>query len=818
MKKIVSAMMAILMISSVVLAADIPASEYEHLTTTRYTEYLTNYHMTLEETIEDGLKGGEGFQCMYAYERHDKYPDYVARSYDTCGIYYSKDGAKTWYPEESYPGYTGDLSFGVCGLEYHPDNPEILFSYRWGVASETIAGGLYVSTDGGKTSRQIYALPRKKVKNNYDGWIKFGEYDEKKGKYPLYIVESNQDNPDRAGLYVSWDWDNEEKWNYNKPESGGITFERIAFGDAEKDGLIRRFTVSYDKKVMVASIGWKRDEQGNWSIKGAEGGMYASFDQGKTWLLRNKGIEEFVPSAIGIDPLNNEHWIMSPHYRWEKDLLGRENGYIMLYETWDSGETWQKMNVEDWNVPIKKEVEEQDQGKDWFGNPNGIASLNINKAGDTMVEQIIISFPNTKDGTQAILISMEHSCWPYRISFDGGKNFGYINDDARHYLGKDETGWYGDPWAISEAVPDEYLVGIWKSNDAGEDFHWNDSKVSGKLCTSFIWDSNGQLRRLGGFDIGIFETVEGYEGDFPPIVPHRRNNAFANATCADLVKDPNDDNHIWGIAGTTSYSMEEILVETDNNFVNSQYYVNMQMRRRAKADSNNVSDYPHYRVQYAPNDDQVIFSGLFYSNDNGKTWRESEYIIRAVDAFNSKVCYAMGDDVNNNKNQILVSYDGAKTWQSTGVSITNVRDCVVADKTEPYVVWVGEHNSSTTNLHRVDLKTGTIKTIGAAQGLRSNVEKRGLQLMELSYSDLYPNVMHIYGMDYYGQRGYNFISYNGGESWISIPGAPAQMNGSFGQFHPTKTQLWIGGPMGIWVFDYGKYAKDNNIELTNSNQ
>ncbi len=810
MKKILSMLMALLMLGTTVFA-DIPASEYEHLTHTRYTDYLVNYHMTLEETIEDGLKGGEGFQCMYVLERHDKDPKYVIRGYDTCGVWWSKDGAKTWNLEEWDPmNTTKTLSMGVNDIEYHPDDPEIVFSYRWGAANESIAGGLYVSYNGGVSSTPVWIHGTHKQWRNADMWINFGAYDEERGKRPLYLVRSSSYARSQGGLYVSWDWDDRTKWDKKTPAEGGITFERIAF-DPDEYGMIGDFKLSYDKKVMTAVIQSKKAEDGTWSADLAKGEFYVSFDQGKTWTKRNKGIEEFNIYASAIDPEDNTHWLASPRGVWEEDPeRGKAVGYVTLYETKDSGLTWNKVLVEDWNVPIEKTVEEKDQVKDENGNPTGVSALNLNKRGSSYIHTITIGFTNS-EGIQPILIGVQASCWPYRISFDDGKTFGYINNNMEHYLGKDETGWYDDPFAVSEAVPDEILCAIWKSDDGGRDFYWNDSGVSGKLVNSFVFGADGQLEWIAGFDVGVFEVVQGYEGDFPPLKPHRRSNAFANATAAALVQDPNDPNHYFGIAGTNSYTQEQVLVETFDNFVHSRYYINMQMRRRERSEeAGNVNGYlDQENVAYAPNDPNVVYSTYFYSNDNGKTWRESLYSILAVDAFNSSVCYAMS------KNQIMISYDGAKTWEGTGVTLNNIRSCFVADSTEPFVVWAGEHNTEATRLHRVDLKTGTVKTLGADQGITTGRigSSTGLQFKNIAISPVNPNVMLCSGTDYYGQHFGIFISFDAGNSWMEIPDKKPMAGMGNGCFHPTKQQYWGGGATGIWVFDYGAYAKDNNIPL-----
>ena len=460
-------------------SAKIPASEYEHLTHTKYNKYVDRYHLTLVETIEENKKGGEGFQCMNSQEMCDYNANYAARGYDSCGIYYTKDGAKTWYHEEK--NKEAAYSAGVSDLEYHPENPEILYSYRDAITngSDTVSG-LYLSEDGGMTSRRIYTFSHTKEARCRDGLMKFGPKDEKTGVYPLYLVIKDEVAFDKGmdtgklGLFVSYDY--------------GYTFECIGF-EGKK---IANITMSHDKDFIVVTVEKEKDSStGQWVD--AKDNVYVGYIAGNTgsitWEKRTKGIETYTAATVGIDTQNKEHWITSPYLVYDNE------GYPVLYETFDSGNNWEELIVETWNAP-------HETGK----------NRNITKRSG-YAREIKFTWPD-ENGKTALLINMSPSTWPYRISHDGGKTFKYINEDGKHLVGKDETGWFSDCIALSKAAPNVILTSVWKSEDYGELFYWNDSSVSGQLAFDYIFGPDGQVKIIAGFDVGIFKTDQRYEGDY----------------------------------------------------------------------------------------------------------------------------------------------------------------------------------------------------------------------------------------------------------------------------------------------------------------
>ena len=71
-------------------ADGIPPEKYEHITTSKITPWITNYHLATPEHLEDNIKGGEGYQIPYAAAISDADANIMIRGYDTSGVYWSE--------------------------------------------------------------------------------------------------------------------------------------------------------------------------------------------------------------------------------------------------------------------------------------------------------------------------------------------------------------------------------------------------------------------------------------------------------------------------------------------------------------------------------------------------------------------------------------------------------------------------------------------------------------------------------------------------------------------------------------------------------
>ncbi len=754
----------------------VPASEYMHLTHTKVNDYIDNYHLTLLETIEKGLKGGEGFQLIGAFEWSDDDANYVVRGYDTAGVQYSKDGGETWHWEEDIKGQC--YAIDIRDLEYYPGNPEILYSVRCSSGNgDTVTSGLYMSEDGGKTTERIYAYSHEKGARDRDGLIKFGAYDENLGVYPMYLVIKDEKGYDKYGFDAPGG-----QLGLFRSVDMGKTFECVGF----KGEKVNEISMSQDGDFIVALVeSRKNTETGKW--EDAKSNVYYGEIKNGTdainWQLRSGGIEEFTAEKVAIDTVDKNHWVTCPY------LAMSEQGYPRLFETYDAGLNWTEIQVENWNA-------EHEDGTNQSGGSYGILKNN-----GSYLRDATFTYPD-ENGKTNLILCVGPNLWPYRISKDGGKNIQYINETQfEDVLDKDGTGWYTHAIAISKAAPSSVYIGQWRSDDYGNTFNWKDSGTSGHLAYDWLFDKEtGQVRIVGGFDFGIFSAEPGYEGDYPPMQPSYRNNCFANSSCTVLEVDPDDPNHVWGLSGGRPYNTEEILVETYDGFKTSRMYFNLVKRLRERAEAAGTEGEYFVTVRYAKTNSEVIHAGPFISSDGGKTWFESELRIYAISPFNENVCYSMNND------EIMISYDRAVTWKGTGIKIQMVRDSFYADPVEDFVLWVGQHGYS--GLHKVDLKTGSIKSVGVANGIKSRRDST-VQIRNVVRSEKYPDIIFVGGDDFYGYAGGTiFMSLDGGDTYEPIPSEISSSAGLSFKINPVTEKLWIASSHGNMVFDYVKYMND----------
>ncbi|MDX1631045.1 MAG: glycosyl hydrolase [Thermoanaerobaculia bacterium] len=212
----------------------------------------------------------------------------------TRGVFRSTDGGKTWerilfVSEEA----------GAVDLALDPSNPRILYAATWEAVRKPwtmISGGegsgLYKSTDGGDTWRELTeGLP--------EGI---------KGKIGVAVSPAN---PDRVWTLV----EHEEKWGLYRSDDGGESFRRVS----DDRNLVQRawyYTHVYaDPKdantVYVLNVAmWRSDDGGksftpvrtphgdnhdlwihpehpNVMVQGNDGGANVSYDGGRTWSAQD---------------------------------------------------------------------------------------------------------------------------------------------------------------------------------------------------------------------------------------------------------------------------------------------------------------------------------------------------------------------------------------------------------------------------------------------------------------------------------------------------------------------------------------------------
>ncbi len=221
------------------------------------------------------------------------------------GVFMSRDGGKTWKKTLYIDKY-----HGASDLAIDPDNPNILYAGMWyfqrklwKFTSGDTKGGVYKSIDGGKTWKKIEkGFPKlmgriavKIAPSNPDIIYVLVEskegvlYKSENGGDSFKLINKNFEIVNRGFYYTELRIDPKDEnrvyaissrlW---MSEDGGKRFKRIAKN------------IHVDFHTM-----WIDSENPSHILVGNDGGLYVSYDRGKTWeFINNLVISQFYHISI----------------------------------------------------------------------------------------------------------------------------------------------------------------------------------------------------------------------------------------------------------------------------------------------------------------------------------------------------------------------------------------------------------------------------------------------------------------------------------------------------------------------------------------
>ncbi len=266
------------------------------------------------------------------------------------GVYLTEDGGGTWTHVLDI-----DENTGVTDLEFDPADPATVYAaayqrrrHTWGLMAGGDRSGIYKSTDGGHTWREVTrGLPNGPM-----------------GKIGLAVTPADPDlvyatieaGDNERGFYRSTD--KGESWTRrNRYISGGTGphyYQEIEASPAEPDIVIQMdvfFQITRDGGATFTNLGTGREKHSDnhalWidpdntlhMLAGTDAGLYETFDRGTTWRhFPNMPISQFYKVAVS----NNE-----PFY----EILG---GAQDLGTLWGPARTASTEGVrnEDWHFPM----------------------------------------------------------------------------------------------------------------------------------------------------------------------------------------------------------------------------------------------------------------------------------------------------------------------------------------------------------------------------------------------------------------------------------------------------------------------------------
>ena len=266
------------------------------------------------------------------------------------GVYKTEDGGQTWR-------HVLDINedTGVTDLEFDPTNPDVVYAaayqrrrHIWGLMSGGENSGIYKSTDGGDSWREVTrGLPQGDM-----------------GKIGLAVTPADPDivyatieaNDEERGFYRSTDkgesW--ERRNGYISGGTGPHYYQEIEASPTDPDLVIQMdvfFQITRDGGATFDNLGTGAEKHSDnhalWidpgdtqhMLAGTDAGLYETFDQGTTWRhFPNMPISQFYKVAVS----NSE-----PFY----EILG---GAQDLGTLWGPARTMNTDGVrnEDWYFPM----------------------------------------------------------------------------------------------------------------------------------------------------------------------------------------------------------------------------------------------------------------------------------------------------------------------------------------------------------------------------------------------------------------------------------------------------------------------------------
>ncbi|MCG9894109.1 MAG: hypothetical protein MH204_01370, partial [Fimbriimonadaceae bacterium] len=220
------------------------------------------------------------------------------------GVYKTEDGGKTWSPVLQFDDRTGCVQ-----VQVDPKNPDTVYAamyfrrrFPWGFESGSSEGGLYKSTDAGKTwTKLTNGLPTVTGRIGFDIFAA-------DPKVLIACVQSDEngtssirDDRSRAGGVFRSE-DGGETWtrlSVRTPRA--FYFSTIKFDPKDSQRIYQlgwhvevsddggqTFRTGFGPKMHVDMHAFLVDpDDTDLVINGSDGGIYQSFDRGKTWQFLN---------------------------------------------------------------------------------------------------------------------------------------------------------------------------------------------------------------------------------------------------------------------------------------------------------------------------------------------------------------------------------------------------------------------------------------------------------------------------------------------------------------------------------------------------
>lgn len=601
--------------------------------------------------------------------------------------------------------------------------------------------------------------------NTSSGFNSFGvldvEYDPVR-KDLLYAVGypgySNNTNI-ACGLYISKD--------------GGITWESILNDFKVDEAQARRNILAFKKTDRDFSDVY---------LCLYQGGIIHSADMGMTW--ENIGMSQY--NLRGFEICGDTMYVLSENEGifLSTDLGKSFNKLNTEVVSSKSGEAITDSDIIDITVnPVNAEnivfitnedcFSSEDYGKNWEHLPS------MSMRWERQLSRVEYG-PADKDGIPALYLTggIEN----LRFSLDGGKNRIVSKTDTSLHFNPEE-GWYQNTFAVSPVdtniVYSASAFEMARSTDRGANFIASSSGYSGMRAVDFAFSPRNDYEYYFSFiDTAIAGSNYKNQGEEYPLMKYLgrdsagiRYNKYKTSQAVAI--DPKNPDRILFSVGVDD---ETIIKETTDGGETFRQF------------EGTVG--PCHEIAFHSQKPDTIYAGKYISHDNGKTWQDSGYEIRAVSPINGDVIYGVSGG-------LCKSDDGGKSWSEviTGIGGGNIK--VVADLFDEDKLYICDYESG----YKV-----------YDNGVLTKVDS-GFVCWVIAQDP--KNDMHLVagGTDAVNKRPVKGIyeSYDGGESWTLVTGLTGSCDVWGMAFHPNLPRVFIGTSSGTFVYEYEKFKNGDAV-------
>ena len=710
----------------------IPASVYKepfpvNQIVTEYAPWLRHLHFMNENEYNQGLYGGEGCQLIRVMAISPVNPKKLYFISDTTGVWKSNDGGEHWYNTNNNIA----SFYGVSVLCDRLDENTV-FAYLG-------RDGLYRSTNGGREWQRLLKDPTQSDWKNLIAQDASGN---------VYVANYN-------GIH-----------RIDRGSSNVVTLYG-AWGARDKNtgAPTRDIWVSDDGMTIYVAVAYAE------AATDVKGGLYCSFDGGKTWEIREPLSEEgYVTNLVSVEAYPGD--AQRVYISGSKYSLGeKKNMEIGVYESFDGGKTATKIS----QITYENKAENVAPTVKWAYQLN---------------------FGPMENGVYPLYCFSSQIQFPHRVSYDCGKTWQtmyqrYGQGTFRVPEGKaGETGWWGQGYAIDHKNPGVVWLAVAGPNkwDHGT-LTWKSSGYSGLSLTYLSMNAEGKLMATAT-DVGTIIGMSKYtEGNYPFF------QTGDSGIKTMFVIDPNDENHIIGFDGNSNSNKKVLGIQI--SYDGGRTYTET-LKDTETTGNTSV-------LMYDPDDPNTIYSSDHTSHDNGKTWIKNERRLIAISRKNPDRMLAR--TIEGDVAAMYLSTDRGKTW----THVFNGRKDYIEvqfDMADDRYVWY----SSLYNFGKVDLETGKVEEMRESDQFPYKFFHHFAQnpkdhdhfiLSTRCWADDDSRALNPQYME----------SRDHGKTWHVIPGLIATQTQRV-YFSTTTDEAFLMGHAGTFIYSYKKYWEFLDSKIT----